>query len=137
MYLITGSLIHHTTDNNCCTADVPYVIPAFFVEADNEEDALVKAKAIVCPMRLEYEAVTVTVKAMKLCTKDGIETPDETVKKVGHDKKKAKHVTCNNCGAKLEYYPKDVKRQSVSCMGESEVVSWVACPDCKSHVTAN
>ncbi len=57
------------------------------------------------------------------------------VEKTGQDKSKQRKVTCKNCGAKLSYYPKDVKTQSVTSMCESEVISWIVCPQCKAHVT--
>jgi len=56
------------------------------------------------------------------------------VKKIGQDKKKAKRIACKHCGAKLEYYPKDVKSQSFVSMCEMEVVCWIVCPECKTHV---
>ncbi len=57
------------------------------------------------------------------------------VRKVGKDKKLYKKVTCKNCATKLEYLPKDVQFKSYSCMCETEIVSWIVCPQCKAHVT--
>ena len=61
LFKVTGTAIHHTTDSVCCTVDVPYTLPEFFVQADNIGQATDKAKAVVCPMadELEYEAVSV------------------------------------------------------------------------------
>ena len=56
------------------------------------------------------------------------------VKIVGKDKKIAKQITCKNCAAILEYLPKDVKTRSYSCMGETDVLSYIKCPDCKEEV---
>jgi hypothetical protein len=52
------------------------------------------------------------------------------VKVVGQDKKKAKRVTCGNCGAILEYYEKDVKVAKYTCMGDSSGHHYVECPNC-------
>ena len=52
------------------------------------------------------------------------------VKIVGQDTKKAKRVTCNSCGAILEYYEKDVKVAEYTCMGENSGCRYVDCPNC-------
>ncbi len=56
------------------------------------------------------------------------------VKKIGQDETKAKHVTCNNCGSKLEYYPREVVSKTYCTMGESDVVTYIVCPECKGRV---
>lgn len=56
-------------------------------------------------------------------------------KKVGVDRKAIKRVTCKNCGSILEYFPKDVKIKSYSCMGELDTYSCITCPECKASVT--
>jgi DNA-directed RNA polymerase subunit RPC12/RpoP len=56
------------------------------------------------------------------------------VKKVGQDESVKRRATCKNCGAKLEFYQKDVLTKSYSCMGESETYSYVVCPECNVHV---
>lgn len=57
------------------------------------------------------------------------------VRKIGQDKSKERKATCSNCGAKLAFYPKDVKTGSGCCMGETETWSYVVCPECKAEVT--
>lgn len=58
-----------------------------------------------------------------------------SVKKVGQDKKKQRKATCNNCGAILQFYPKDVKTQSFYSFGEYDgSYNYVGCPQCKQQV---
>jgi uncharacterized protein with PIN domain len=56
------------------------------------------------------------------------------VKKVGQDESVKRRATCKNCGAKLEFYRKDILTKNVSCMGESETISNIKCPECKVYV---
>jgi DNA-directed RNA polymerase subunit RPC12/RpoP len=46
-----------------------------------------------------------------------------------------KHIICRNCGAKLEYVPKDVKEHSYSDYGGgSNVDEYITCPQCRGQV---
>ena len=57
------------------------------------------------------------------------------VKKIGQ-KKIGKKVTCEQCGAILEYFPKDVKSQALYSMCEYDcTIYWVDCPECKNKVS--
>lgn len=59
-----------------------------------------------------------------------------SVKKVGQDKNKQRKATCNNCGAVLQFYPKDVKSQALYNMAEYDgSYNYVVCPQCKQRVT--
>jgi hypothetical protein len=49
---------------------------------------------------------------------------------IGPDPKVVKHCTCENCGAKLEYVKRDVKNRRYSCMGESDTLYYIECPNC-------
>jgi RNase P subunit RPR2 len=51
------------------------------------------------------------------------------------DPKVIKRVSCDNCGARLEYVPMDVKSRAVSCMGDTDTVSYIVCPQCQHNVT--
>lgn len=54
----------------------------------------------------------------------------------GPDPKVVKQVVCQNCGAKLEYVPNDVKSQSVHDYGGgSDTYCWIDCPQCAKKVT--
>jgi len=58
-----------------------------------------------------------------------------SVKKVGQDKTKKRKATCKNCGAKLEFYQKDVKTQALYSMCEFDgSYDYVDCPQCKQQV---
>ncbi len=58
------------------------------------------------------------------------------VRKVGQDKGKERKITCKHCGAKLAFYPKDVKTQSLYSMGEYDgSYDYIVCPQCNQHVT--
>lgn len=52
------------------------------------------------------------------------------VKIVGQSIEIAKHVTCGNCGAILEYYKKEVQRAEYTCMGDPSGHLYVPCPNC-------
>lgn len=57
------------------------------------------------------------------------------VEKVGQSDESKRRVTCKNCGAVLEFLPKDVQYMSLSCMGESAGgYDYIVCPDCESQV---
>lgn len=57
------------------------------------------------------------------------------VKVVGRDATKKKKATCARCGAKLEFYQKDVQTRHLSSMGESDgSYDYVRCPDCNAEV---
>jgi len=57
-------------------------------------------------------------------------------KKVGQDKKIIRKATCKQCGAKLEYYPKEIKSQALYSMGEYDGTHyWIVCPECNKEVT--
>lgn len=51
------------------------------------------------------------------------------------DPKVVKRVSCGNCGARLEYVPRDVESKLVSCMGDTDTVSYIVCPQCQDHVS--
>ena len=47
-----------------------------------------------------------------------------------------KRIVCRNCGAKLEYVPKDVTRHSYTDYGGgNNVDEYIICPKCKERVT--
>jgi DNA-directed RNA polymerase subunit RPC12/RpoP len=57
------------------------------------------------------------------------------VRKTGQDKKKERHATCNNCGAKLAFYQQDIKSEALYSYGEYDGCYWyIICPECKSRV---
>lgn len=57
------------------------------------------------------------------------------VKKVGQDETKKRKATCKNCGAKLEFYPKDVQHVSLVSMCEyAGGYDYVRCTECKQEV---
>lgn len=58
-----------------------------------------------------------------------------TVRKIGRDERQKRKVSCHNCGVILEFYPCDVKHQSGVSMGETEVISYIICPDCATHIS--
>jgi hypothetical protein len=53
----------------------------------------------------------------------------------GPHKSVVKQVICRNCGATLEYTPKDVQHKTYCVMGESDTCSFIVCPQCKNSVT--
>lgn len=58
------------------------------------------------------------------------------VEKVGQDESKKLKATCENCGAMLEFYRRDVKSQSMHSMGEYDGERrFVVCPECRETVT--
>jgi len=57
------------------------------------------------------------------------------VKIVGREKNVIKRATCKNCGAILEYYPKEVKSYTYKDYGGgSDTVYYIKCPDCTEKV---
>lgn len=54
----------------------------------------------------------------------------------GPDPSVVKRVICQNCGAKLEYTPRDIKR-STSSDGDGviDVTSYIRCPECKEKIS--
>ena len=50
------------------------------------------------------------------------------------DKSVIKQVICQNCGATLEYVPRDVQSKTVYCMTESESITFIECPQCNTTV---
>jgi hypothetical protein len=54
--------------------------------------------------------------------------------KKGPDPRVAKKVVCRDCGATLEYVPKDVRNRQYLCMGEMDTLYFIKCPECKSDV---
>jgi hypothetical protein len=47
-----------------------------------------------------------------------------------------KKVVCRNCGAKLEYVPKDVKEyHGTDYGGGPDGREWIVCPNCREDVT--
>lgn len=51
----------------------------------------------------------------------------------GPDPKIVKQILCNNCGAKLEYVPNDVKERSFYD-GGFDTRYWINCPQCSKEV---
>ncbi len=73
LYRITATVIHHTNDSHCVSTDLTRQVPTFLLDADHlgivsEEHAVEMARAIILPVELEYESVTVNAFAVK----DGI-----------------------------------------------------------------
>jgi len=57
------------------------------------------------------------------------------VEKVGHSDESKRRVTCKNCGAVLEFLPKDVQHMSLCSMGEmAGGYDYIKCPDCQREV---
>lgn len=51
------------------------------------------------------------------------------------DPKVVKRISCQNCGARLEYTPIDVKRRSgTDYSGGPDGAEWVDCPNCGKNV---
>jgi hypothetical protein len=51
------------------------------------------------------------------------------------DQSVVKRVVCRNCGATLEYVPKDVHRWDGTDMGGGpDGEEWINCPECKEKV---
>ncbi len=44
-----------------------------------------------------------------------------------------KETSCRNCGAKIAYVPRDVETLKISCMGETDYVDVVKCPNCDTN----
>lgn len=48
-----------------------------------------------------------------------------------------KEVVCHNCGATLEYVPRDVKEKvETDYTGGKDLVHYIECPQCSNHVGA-
>jgi hypothetical protein len=46
-----------------------------------------------------------------------------------------KRIVCDECGATLEYVPKDVKRYDGTDIGRRpDGMKWVDCPNCKNKI---
>jgi DNA-directed RNA polymerase subunit RPC12/RpoP len=45
-----------------------------------------------------------------------------------------KEVVCRNCGATLEYVPKDIQSRQVSCMGDIDTYRYIVCPNCSEDL---
>ena len=53
---------------------------------------------------------------------------------VGPDPSIVKRHICTNCGATLEYVPKDIKSRSVTdYTGDSDTVYYIICPQCNDQ----
>lgn len=51
------------------------------------------------------------------------------------DPKILRHVTCRQCGSRLEYLPIDVQhRDYKDYTGVSDTYYWIDCPTCRSQV---
>lgn len=50
------------------------------------------------------------------------------------EKKGAKHIRCGNCGAKLRYWPNDVKKHLGTDIRSVPAHQWVDCPHCGGRV---
>ena len=47
-----------------------------------------------------------------------------------------KEVICRNCGATLNYVPKDIKEKTVSdYLGDKDYIRYIECPPCGHQVT--
>ena len=47
----------------------------------------------------------------------------------------AEHI-CKNCGATLEYVPKDIQERKISdYTGDTDVVQYIVCPQCSDKQT--
>lgn len=69
LWRITGTLTHHTNDDQCCSTDVVVSLPSFILDGDflgivSAEHAEQIARQIVLPVELAYESVTVHVTAV-------------------------------------------------------------------------
>ncbi len=53
---------------------------------------------------------------------------------VGQDETKKQNATCDNCGAKLSFYKKEILTYSGYSMGELEIIFYVVCPQCENQV---
>lgn len=51
------------------------------------------------------------------------------------DPKYVKKVSCPSCARRMEYLQMEVIVESVCCMGDTGIVSYVVCPNCNAHVT--
>lgn len=55
----------------------------------------------------------------------------EIVGEAGEIKRRA---TCNNCGAILEYLPKDIKHRTYKDISQVlDVIHWIECPRCSNE----
>ena len=75
LFRITGTIIHHTTDDNCIAVDKTETIPPFFINGleyniSTEQEVENIAKKIICPIELQHESVTIDVSAEKLDTSE-------------------------------------------------------------------
>jgi DNA-directed RNA polymerase subunit RPC12/RpoP len=60
------------------------------------------------------------------------------VEKVGDDESKKKRVTCNHCGAVLQYLPVDVSWSThYDYGGGSDQVGAIQCPQCKDRIVVD
>jgi hypothetical protein len=50
------------------------------------------------------------------------------------DQSVVKRVVCGNCGATLEYVPKDVHRRDDTNYGGPDGEEWISCSECKERV---
>lgn len=71
LYCVQATVVHHTTDRHCLSADVARQVPTFYLDADaqaiaNEGDAEQVAREIICPVDLQYESVTITMTVTRL-----------------------------------------------------------------------
>lgn len=47
-----------------------------------------------------------------------------------------KETICRNCGAVLQYVPRDIKQRTVSdYTGDRETISYIECPECDHQLT--
>jgi hypothetical protein len=54
----------------------------------------------------------------------------------GPDPSVVKRHVCHNCGAVLEYVPKDIKSRNVTdYTGDSDIVYYIVCPQCQDRQT--
>ncbi len=67
LYQIDAHIVHHTSNRECVSVDVPRTLPTFYLNKVqfgimNLEHAEQIARSIIMPVNLEYESVTVNVR---------------------------------------------------------------------------
>lgn len=51
---------------------------------------------------------------------------------VGQSEEEKRRITCKDCGAVLSYYRSDIKSKTTCSYGETEIVRYIECPQCKT-----
>ncbi len=71
LYQIDARIVHHTSNRECVSVDIPQTLPTFYLTKSgviDREHAERIAKGIILPVELDYESVTVTVHASVIDT---------------------------------------------------------------------